>query len=181
MGKGLLFPTSFYFQSFQVQNLGCYVVHGLVVSALLPAVAHGGSYFLSVSQVITNNVSLSRSGGTLPFGLADSLKRPTTQSSSSQRTFYLCVWILWEERKGLYVGPIPVWGVHFFSAFRFPHQPGGSFKSNIPLGKLQSAEPDCAPTASCASRGASAHRQIGMNPESAQRRAVSRFACLLTV
>ncbi|VCX21723.1 unnamed protein product [Gulo gulo] len=41
----------------RVQNLGCYVVSGLVISALLPAVAHGGNYFLSLSQVITNNAS----------------------------------------------------------------------------------------------------------------------------
>ncbi|XP_047580529.1 integrin alpha-10 isoform X4 [Lutra lutra] len=41
----------------RVQNLGCYVVSGLVISALLPSVAHGGNYFLSLSQVITNNAS----------------------------------------------------------------------------------------------------------------------------
>lgn len=42
----------------QVQNLGCHVVSGLIITALLPAVAHGGSYFLSLSQVIASNVSL---------------------------------------------------------------------------------------------------------------------------
>ncbi|XP_064444468.1 integrin alpha-10 isoform X7 [Mirounga angustirostris] len=41
----------------RVQNLGCYVVSGLIISALLPAVAHGGNYFLSLSQVITDNAS----------------------------------------------------------------------------------------------------------------------------
>ncbi|XP_073745989.1 integrin alpha-10 isoform X2 [Callorhinus ursinus] len=41
----------------RVQNLGCYVVNGLIISALLPAVAHGGNYFLSLSQVITDNAS----------------------------------------------------------------------------------------------------------------------------
>ncbi|GAB5575461.1 integrin alpha-10 isoform X1 [Prionailurus iriomotensis] len=42
----------------RVQNLGCYVVSGLIISALLPAVAHGGNYFLSLSQFITNNRKL---------------------------------------------------------------------------------------------------------------------------
>ncbi|XP_025838823.1 integrin alpha-10 isoform X1 [Vulpes vulpes] len=41
----------------RVQNLGCYVVSGLIISAFLPAVAHGGNYFLSLSQVVTNNAS----------------------------------------------------------------------------------------------------------------------------
>lgn len=59
MRQGLLFPASSRFpSSSQVQNLGCYVVSGLIISAFLPAVAHGGSYFLSLSQVITTNVSL---------------------------------------------------------------------------------------------------------------------------
>lgn len=59
MRQGLLFPASSHFpSSSQVQNLGCYVVSGLIISAFLPAVAHGGSYFLSLSQVITTNVSL---------------------------------------------------------------------------------------------------------------------------
>ncbi|XP_049555556.1 integrin alpha-10 isoform X5 [Orcinus orca] len=52
VGPGPEFKTTL-----RVQNLGCYVVSGLVVSALLPAVAHGGHYFLSLSQVITNNAS----------------------------------------------------------------------------------------------------------------------------
>ncbi|XP_012873678.1 PREDICTED: integrin alpha-10 [Dipodomys ordii] len=41
----------------RVQNLGCYVVRGLILSALLPAAAHGGNYFLSLSQVVTSNAS----------------------------------------------------------------------------------------------------------------------------
>ncbi|XP_073664595.1 integrin alpha-10 isoform X3 [Tursiops truncatus] len=52
VGPGPEFKTTL-----RVQNLGCYVVSGLIVSALLPAVAHGGHYFLSLSQVITNNAS----------------------------------------------------------------------------------------------------------------------------
>ncbi|KAB1260980.1 Integrin alpha-10 [Camelus dromedarius] len=50
VGPGPEFKTTL-----RVQNLGCYVVSGLIISALLPAVAHGGHYFLSLSQVITNN------------------------------------------------------------------------------------------------------------------------------
>ncbi|TKC39974.1 hypothetical protein EI555_021054, partial [Monodon monoceros] len=50
VGPGPEFKTTL-----RVQNLGCYVVSGLIISALLPAVAHGGNYFLSLSQVITNN------------------------------------------------------------------------------------------------------------------------------
>lgn len=42
----------------QVQNLGCHAARGLILSALLPAVAHAGDYFLSLSQVIASNVSL---------------------------------------------------------------------------------------------------------------------------
>ncbi|XP_066891047.1 integrin alpha-10 isoform X3 [Kogia breviceps] len=52
VGPGPEFKTTL-----RVQNLGCYVVSGLIISALLPAVAHGGNYFLSLSQVITNNAS----------------------------------------------------------------------------------------------------------------------------
>lgn len=60
-GEGPPSPASSHSQSLrQVQNLGCYVVSGLIISAFLPAVAHGGNYFLSLSQVITNNVSLGR-------------------------------------------------------------------------------------------------------------------------
>lgn len=55
LGPGPEFKTTL-----RVQNLGCYVVSGLIISALLPAVAHGGNYFLSLSQVITTNVSLGR-------------------------------------------------------------------------------------------------------------------------
>ncbi|XP_039073779.1 integrin alpha-10 [Hyaena hyaena] len=52
----------------RVQNLGCYVVSGLIISALLPAVAHGGNYFLSLSQVITNNASCTVQNLTEPPG-----------------------------------------------------------------------------------------------------------------
>nr|KAF6396868.1 integrin subunit alpha 10 [Rousettus aegyptiacus] len=52
VGPGPEFKTTL-----RVQNLGCYVVSGLIISAFLPAVAHGGNYFLSLSQVITNNAS----------------------------------------------------------------------------------------------------------------------------
>uniref|UniRef100_A0A673TVL1 Integrin subunit alpha 10 n=1 Tax=Suricata suricatta TaxID=37032 RepID=A0A673TVL1_SURSU len=52
----------------RIQNLGCYVVSGLVISALLPAVAHGGHYFLSLSQVITNNASCTVQNLTEPPG-----------------------------------------------------------------------------------------------------------------
>lgn len=71
-GEGPPSPASSHSQSLrQVQNLGCYVVSGLIISAFLPAVAHGGNYFLSLSQVITNNVSLARSlyAGSLLSGL----------------------------------------------------------------------------------------------------------------
>uniref|UniRef100_A0A452S7Z9 Integrin subunit alpha 10 n=1 Tax=Ursus americanus TaxID=9643 RepID=A0A452S7Z9_URSAM len=54
--------------SYSVQNLGCYVVSGLIISALLPAVAHGGNYFLSLSQVITNNASCTVQNLTEPPG-----------------------------------------------------------------------------------------------------------------
>lgn len=73
MRRGLLSPTSSHFQSLrQVQNLGCYVVSGLIISAFLPAVAHGGNYFLSLSQVITNNVSL----GQVPVCWVTALRAP---------------------------------------------------------------------------------------------------------
>uniref|UniRef100_A0A8C5VBT9 Integrin subunit alpha 10 n=1 Tax=Microcebus murinus TaxID=30608 RepID=A0A8C5VBT9_MICMU len=52
----------------RVQNLGCYMVSGLTISALLPAVAHGGNYFLSLSQVITNNASCTVQNLTAPPG-----------------------------------------------------------------------------------------------------------------
>ncbi|XP_076717767.1 integrin alpha-10 isoform X3 [Callospermophilus lateralis] len=52
VGPGPEFKTTL-----KVQNLGCYVVSGLIISALLPAVAQGGNYFLSLSQVITDNAS----------------------------------------------------------------------------------------------------------------------------
>ncbi|XP_036128569.1 integrin alpha-10 isoform X3 [Molossus molossus] len=52
VGPGPEFKTTL-----RVQNLGCYVVSGLIISAFLPAVARGGNYFLSLSQVITNNAS----------------------------------------------------------------------------------------------------------------------------
>ncbi|EGV94760.1 Integrin alpha-10 [Cricetulus griseus] len=50
VGPGPEFKTTL-----RVQNLGCHMVSGLIISALLPAVAHGGNYFLSLSQVITSN------------------------------------------------------------------------------------------------------------------------------
>ncbi|XP_038166845.1 integrin alpha-10 isoform X1 [Arvicola amphibius] len=52
VGPGPEFKTTL-----RVQNLGCHVVSGLIISALLPAVAHGGSYFLSLSQVLASNAS----------------------------------------------------------------------------------------------------------------------------
>ncbi|XP_020013046.1 integrin alpha-10 isoform X2 [Castor canadensis] len=52
----------------RVQNLGCYVVSGLIISAFLPAVAHGGNYFLSLSQVITSNASCTVQNLTEPPG-----------------------------------------------------------------------------------------------------------------
>ncbi|XP_006861389.1 PREDICTED: integrin alpha-10 isoform X1 [Chrysochloris asiatica] len=63
MGPGPEFKTTL-----RVQNLGCYEVSGLIISALLPAVAHGGSYFLSLSQVITNNASCTVQNLTEPPG-----------------------------------------------------------------------------------------------------------------
>ncbi|XP_021121470.1 integrin alpha-10 isoform X2 [Heterocephalus glaber] len=63
LGPGPEFKTTL-----RVQNLGCYVVSGLIVSALLPAVAHGGNYFLSLSQVITNNASCTMQNLTEPPG-----------------------------------------------------------------------------------------------------------------
>ncbi|XP_010998006.2 integrin alpha-10 isoform X1 [Camelus dromedarius] len=63
VGPGPEFKTTL-----RVQNLGCYVVSGLIISALLPAVAHGGHYFLSLSQVITNNASCTVQNLTDPPG-----------------------------------------------------------------------------------------------------------------
>ncbi|XP_036298635.2 integrin alpha-10 [Pipistrellus kuhlii] len=63
VGPGPEFKTTL-----RVQNLGCYVVSGLVISAFLPAVAHGGSYFLSLSQVITHNASCAVQNLTEPPG-----------------------------------------------------------------------------------------------------------------
>ncbi|XP_013364785.1 PREDICTED: integrin alpha-10 isoform X2 [Chinchilla lanigera] len=65
LGPGPEFKTTL-----RVQNLGCYVVSGLIISALLPAVAHGGNYFLSLSQVITNNASCTVQNLTEPPGPA---------------------------------------------------------------------------------------------------------------
>lgn len=100
MRKGLLCPASSHLQfSSQVQNLGCYVVSGLIISAFLPAVAHGGNYFLSLSQVITNNVSLG--WGYVepsPLDLVDSpvpyLLGHCSQDSSPWETFLLHMWLL---------------------------------------------------------------------------------------
>ncbi|XP_035135348.3 integrin alpha-10 isoform X2 [Callithrix jacchus] len=63
VGPGPEFKTTL-----KVRNLGCYVVSGLIISALLPAVAHGGNYFLSLSQVITNNASCTVQNLTEPPG-----------------------------------------------------------------------------------------------------------------
>ncbi|XP_004647909.1 integrin alpha-10 [Octodon degus] len=63
LGPGPEFKTTL-----RVQNLGCYVVSGLIISALLPAVAHGGNYFLSLSQIITNNASCTVQNLTEPPG-----------------------------------------------------------------------------------------------------------------
>ncbi|XP_057649391.1 integrin alpha-10 [Chionomys nivalis] len=63
VGPGPEFKTTL-----RVQNLGCHVVSGLIISALLPAVAHGGSYFLSLSQVIASNASCTVQNLTEPPG-----------------------------------------------------------------------------------------------------------------
>ncbi|XP_036199150.1 integrin alpha-10 isoform X1 [Myotis myotis] len=63
VGPGPEFKTTL-----RVQNLGCYVVSGLIISAFLPAVAHGGNYFLSLSQVITHNASCAVQNLTEPPG-----------------------------------------------------------------------------------------------------------------
>nr|XP_045037666.2 integrin alpha-10 isoform X4 [Desmodus rotundus] len=63
VGPGPEFKTTL-----KVQNLGCYVVSGLIISAFLPAVAHGGNYFLSLSQVIFNNASCTVQNLTEPPG-----------------------------------------------------------------------------------------------------------------
>ncbi|XP_036894969.1 integrin alpha-10 isoform X2 [Sturnira hondurensis] len=63
VGPGPEFKTTL-----RVQNLGCYVVSGLIISAFLPAVAHGGNYFLSLSQVIFNNASCTVQNLTDPPG-----------------------------------------------------------------------------------------------------------------
>ncbi|KAM5293857.1 integrin alpha-10 isoform 6-T6 [Glossophaga mutica] len=63
VGPGPEFKTTL-----RVQNLGCYVVSGLIISAFLPAVAHGGNYFLSLSQVIFNNASCTVQNLTEPPG-----------------------------------------------------------------------------------------------------------------
>ncbi|XP_053447757.1 integrin alpha-10 isoform X2 [Nycticebus coucang] len=74
VGPGPEFKTTV-----RVQNLGCYVVSGLTISALLPAVAHGGNYFLSLSQVITSNASCTVQNPTDPF-------RPPVHPEELQRT-----------------------------------------------------------------------------------------------
>ncbi|XP_075835177.1 integrin alpha-10 isoform X1 [Microtus pennsylvanicus] len=63
VGPGPEFKTTL-----RVQNLGCHAVSGLIISALLPAVAHGGSYFLSLSQVIASNASCTVQNLTDPPG-----------------------------------------------------------------------------------------------------------------
>ncbi|XP_004480551.1 integrin alpha-10 isoform X2 [Dasypus novemcinctus] len=72
----------------RVQNLGCYVVSGLIISALLPAVAHGGNYFLSLSQVITNNASCTVLNLTEPPGSpvhAEELQHTSRLNGSNTR------------------------------------------------------------------------------------------------
>ncbi|KAM5256054.1 integrin alpha-10 [Ctenodactylus gundi] len=63
VGPGPEFKTTL-----RVQNLGCYVVSGLSISAFLPAAAHGGDYFLSLSQIIANNASCTVQNLTEPPG-----------------------------------------------------------------------------------------------------------------
>uniref|UniRef100_A0A8C6QXI6 Integrin, alpha 10 n=1 Tax=Nannospalax galili TaxID=1026970 RepID=A0A8C6QXI6_NANGA len=63
VGPGPEFKTTL-----RVQNLGCYVVSDLIISAVLPSVAHGGNYFLSLSQVISNNASCTVQNLTEPPG-----------------------------------------------------------------------------------------------------------------
>lgn len=46
------------------------MVSGLIISALLPAAAHGGNYFLSLSQVIASNASCTVQNLTEPPGSA---------------------------------------------------------------------------------------------------------------
>ncbi|KAL1772077.1 integrin alpha-10 isoform X1 [Sigmodon hispidus] len=63
VGPGPEFKTTL-----RVRNLGCHVASGLIISSLLPAVAHGGSYFLSLSQVIASNASCTVQNLTEPPG-----------------------------------------------------------------------------------------------------------------
>ncbi|XP_036045230.1 integrin alpha-10 isoform X2 [Onychomys torridus] len=63
VGPGPEFKTTL-----RVQNLGCHVVSGLIISALLPAVTRGGDYFLSLSQIISNNASCTVQNLTEPPG-----------------------------------------------------------------------------------------------------------------
>ncbi|XP_012979205.1 integrin alpha-10 isoform X2 [Mesocricetus auratus] len=65
VGPGPEFKTTL-----RVQNLGCHMVSGLIISALLPAAAHGGNYFLSLSQVIASNASCTVQNLTEPPGSA---------------------------------------------------------------------------------------------------------------
>ncbi|XP_055459790.1 integrin alpha-10 [Psammomys obesus] len=74
VGPGPEFKTTI-----RVQNLGCHAANGLVISALLPAVAHGGHYFLSLSQVIASNASCSVQNLTEPPG-------PPVRSEELQHT-----------------------------------------------------------------------------------------------
>ncbi|KAG8517653.1 Integrin alpha-10, partial [Galemys pyrenaicus] len=62
-GPGPEFKTTL-----RVQNLDCYGASGLVLTALLPAAAGGGSYFLSLSQVISPNASCEVQSLTEPPG-----------------------------------------------------------------------------------------------------------------
>lgn len=98
------------------------MVGGLVVSALLPAVAHGGNYFLSLSQVISGNVSLGRS-----------VRNPPSADLLLSGLLFLEPFLLvaWEGGKGFSIRRVI--GVAC---------PGGSFRLDLSLGELHSAEPD---------------------------------------
>ncbi|XP_051848787.1 integrin alpha-10 isoform X4 [Antechinus flavipes] len=62
-GPGPEFKTTL-----RVQNLGCYSISDLLISAFFPAVAYGGSYFLSLSQIIADNASCMVQNLTEPSG-----------------------------------------------------------------------------------------------------------------
>lgn len=141
MTKDLLSPAFSRFQfSSQVQNLGCYVVSGLVISAFLPAVAHGGNYFLSLSQVITHNVSLGSGDVDLVDSPAPYLLGHCPQGSSPGRPF-LYVYGFFEKEERDY-STIRVWvGAAQYEVVGLSPSKE-SLKFNLPPGKLRSAESD---------------------------------------